>query len=104
MLNRRRNRFLVWLLPAILLFAQQAAMAHVTQHASGESPDPESALVHAKLCNKCVSAEKFTNAVVDINQRPVLEQHRLHHADALAKNPRSREIPWQSARDPPKNT
>jgi hypothetical protein len=103
MLNRHRNRFLAWLLPAILLFAQQAAMVHLTLHASGESSDPESALVHAKLCNKCLSIEKLTTAVVDISQRPVLEQHRLRHAAALATNPRSREIPAQSCRDPPKN-
>ena len=64
MFNQHKKRLLAWLLPAVLLFGQQAAIAHITEHASGEYDDPESALVHGKLCNKCLSVEKVSSALV----------------------------------------
>ncbi|HUU73217.1 MAG TPA: hypothetical protein VMW70_11365 [Burkholderiales bacterium] len=101
MLKRFRNRFLSCLLPAILLFAQQAAMAHLASHAAGEPPDPENSLVHVKLCNKCLSVEKLTSAVTETGQKAGLPQHHFNYNVALAAQPLSRDAIRQSCRDPP---
>jgi hypothetical protein len=57
------RRALILILPAVLLLAQHAAMAHVLSHAGEESsPAHEKTLIHLKLCGKCVSVEKFSHA------------------------------------------
>jgi len=56
------RRTLNLVLPALLLAAQQAALAHVVSHLDPDpSPAHERTLVHLKLCGKCVSAEKLTH-------------------------------------------
>ena len=56
------RRALNFLLPVLLLAAQQAALAHVVSHLDpDQSPAHERTLVHLKLCGKCVSAEKLTH-------------------------------------------
>lgn len=102
MLKRFRIRFLSFLLPAILLFAQQAALAHLASHVTGETPNPKSSLVHSKLCNKCLSVEKLTSAVVESGQRITLEDYDFRYVVALPRQPRSPEAIGPSCRDPPR--
>lgn len=54
------RRALHFVVPVLLLSAQQAALAHVVSHLDADqSPAHERTLVHLKLCGKCVSAEKL---------------------------------------------
>ncbi|KPK34621.1 MAG: hypothetical protein AMJ66_03340 [Betaproteobacteria bacterium SG8_40] len=103
MLNRFRIRFLFFLLPAILLFAQQAALAHLASHAAGETPNPKSSLVHEKLCGSCLAVEKLTNAAVDIGHQPKVVENHFHHIAALPTQVRSHIAVRQACRDPPRN-
>jgi hypothetical protein len=56
------RRALHFVVPLLLLSAQQAALAHVVSHIDpGQSPAHERSLAHLKLCGKCVSAEELTH-------------------------------------------
>ena len=101
MFKRFRIRFLSFLLPAILLFAQQAAFAHLASHVTGETPNPKSALVHDKLCGSCLTVEKLTNATMDTGHQPGMVESHFHHVAALRAQLRSRTAVRQSCRDPP---
>ena len=59
----RRHRFLAFFLSALIVLAQQGAVAHWASHVVKGSPDQQKTLLHHKLCGKCLSAEKFTNAI-----------------------------------------
>lgn len=75
-----RRRFLFWLLPAVLLFAQQAALAHVVSHFSDNPPSTGKALAHLKLCDSCLAVEKLLHA-------PGIKEHKvivLHGSYATA--------------------
>lgn len=65
-----RRRFLFWLLPAVLLFAQQAALAHVVSHFSDTPPTSGKALAHLKLCDGCLAVEKLLHI-------PGVKEHRV---------------------------
>lgn len=54
-----KKRLLAFLLPAVLAFAQHAAMAHLVSHAGDNAADPEQTLIHLKLCDKCATAAKL---------------------------------------------
>lgn len=103
MLKRFRIRFLSWLLPAILLFAQQAAFAHLASHAAGEAPNPKSSLVHEKLCGGCLAVEKLTNAAVDLGHQPAVVENHFHHIATLPTQLRSHAAVRQACRDPPES-
>jgi hypothetical protein len=64
------RRALISLLTLLLLYAQQAAYAHVVSHAGKEPPAKEQ-LAHAKLCGKCVSFEKLSHAVPSSKTAPL---------------------------------
>lgn len=96
-----RIRFLSYLLPAILLFAQQAALAHLASHASGEAPNPKSSLVHQKLCGSCLAVEKLANAAVDIGRQPTVVENHSPHIATLPTQLRSHTAVRQACRDPP---
>jgi hypothetical protein len=56
------RRALNFILPVLLLAAQQAALAHVISHLDPDRPPAhERTLVHLKVCGGCVSAEKLTH-------------------------------------------
>lgn len=55
------RRALHFVVPLLLLSAQQAALAHVVSHLDPDQPAHERSLAHLKLCGKCVSAEKLTH-------------------------------------------
>jgi len=67
-----RRRLLAWLLPALLLVAQQGALAHLVSHGSNrDQPDQQKkTLLHLKLCSKCHAAEKLSHSAP-------FEQHLL---------------------------
>jgi len=96
-----RRRFLFWLLPAVLLFAQQAAMAHLASHLGDNSAGSSKSLAHLKLCYGCLSVEKLLHI-------PGVKQHRfivLQGNDAsepvLLSNLVSVDAGTPSCRDPP---
>ena len=99
-----RQRFLACLLPAVLVFAQHGAMAHRISHASEKSADPKKALVHLKLCDKCVSAEKLVHLPGGTEHRLELTQLRYSHSAALPALFYAALPTRQSCRDPPKVT
>jgi hypothetical protein len=101
MLKRFRIRFLSFLLPAILLFAQQGALAHLASHATGETPSPKSSLVHEKLCGGCLAVEKLTNAAVDVGRQPRVVENHFQHTATLPKQLHSYTAVRQACRDPP---
>jgi hypothetical protein len=55
------QRLLFALLTALLLFAQQGALAHAVTHLDSQVPAKEQ-LGHNQLCGKCVSFEKLSAA------------------------------------------
>lgn len=62
-MTRFLRRAIILMLPAVLLFAQHSALAHVISHLdAGQAPASEKTLVHLKLCGKCLSAEKLAHA------------------------------------------
>ena len=62
-MKRVSRKSLVPLLCAVLLGAQQSALAHVLSHLGSEQrPANEKTLIHVKLCGKCVSAEKLSHS------------------------------------------
>jgi hypothetical protein len=102
MARRLRKRLLTWLLPAVLVFAQHGAIAHLVSHGSDKSADPEQTQVHVKLCDKCLSAAKFIN---------LLPQQACHIESAPAQYCLAPVVPQPSVsataatptcRDPPK--
>jgi hypothetical protein len=59
------HRLFFFALPLLLLLGQQVALAHGLSHLNPDQPPPdESALVHAKLCGKCLSADKLAHAAI----------------------------------------
>jgi hypothetical protein len=59
------HRFVFFVLPLLLILAQQVALVHGLSHLNRDQPPPdESALVHAKLCGKCLSADKLAHAAL----------------------------------------
>jgi hypothetical protein len=96
-----RKRFIAWLLPVVLVFAQHAALAHVVSHAADPSADPEQTRAHLKLCDECASAVKLIH----------LGGSQAHHLDllstshgyrlALPAQSRSADSAQPAARDPP---
>lgn len=100
--KRFRSRLLSCFLTAILLFAQQAALAHLASHASGEAPAPKSSLVHEKLCGSCLAVEKFTNATVDAGHGHGLVESHFQQLTAPPAQLRSHTAVRQGCRDPPK--
>ena len=102
MLKKFRNQILCCLLPAVLLFAQQTAMAHLAAHAAGESQGPEKSLAHQKLCDKCLFAEKLTNVAVETAHRIGPDQNDYIHFSAVPPQLHSINAVRESCRDPPK--
>ena len=96
-----RKRFLAFLLPALLLFAQQSAMAHLASHAAEQSPNPEKSLVHLKLCGKCLSAEKFTHVPATVEHRFDAGIANYSHTPAQPTVLHSTVTVWRGCRDPP---
>lgn len=98
---RLRKRFVAFLLPVVLAFAQHAAMAHQVSHAGDESGDAGKTLVHLKLCDKCVSAAKL----VDLPGSPELRVELLHaryfHSAAAPTPFASADWTAHACRDPP---
>ena len=99
---RLRKRFVAFLLPVVLAFAQQAAMAHQVSHAGDESADPGKTLVHLQLCDKCVSAANL----VDVPGSPELHVELLHahyfHSAAAPTQFASADWTAHACRDPPR--
>jgi hypothetical protein len=101
MTDRLKKRLLTLLLPAVLVFAQHGAMAHLVSHAGDKSADPEQTLVHLKLCDKCVSAAKVTHLPAGQELRvELLHAHNFHRAEASAPFS-SADCAAHSCRDPP---
>lgn len=101
MAYRLRRRLLAFLLPAVLVFAQHGAMAHVVSHASDKSADPEQTLVHLKLCDKCVSAAKLAHLPAGQDSRVELLHAQYCLRAATPTLPASAESNSYSCRDPP---
>jgi hypothetical protein len=102
MQNWFRRRFLFWLLPAVLLFAQQAAMAHLVSHLGDNAAGNSKTLAHQKLCDGCLAVEKLLHI-------PGVKEHRvivLHGEDVpepvLLSGLVSLDAGTPSCRDPPK--
>ena len=75
MARRLRRRLLALLLPAVLVFAQHGAMAHLVSHAGDNAADSEQTLIHLKLCDKCATAAKVVHV-------PPLHELRIELAHA----------------------
>ena len=100
---RFRRRFLIWLLPAVLLFAQQAAMAHLVSHL-GDNPDGTSkSLAHQKLCDSCLSVEKLFHIPGIKEHRFVILQGENAPEPVLLSVLVSLDAVTPSCRDPPKH-
>ena len=100
---RFHRRWLLWWLPLVLLFAQQAAMAHMASHAGDRSSNPEKTLAHLKLCGKCLAVEKLSHT-------PPVAEHHLALAEAAYVYTSFTAAPApslvnvrQSCRDPPQH-
>ncbi|UCH49510.1 MAG: hypothetical protein JSU95_06960 [Betaproteobacteria bacterium] len=98
---RLRKRFVGFLLPVVLAFAQHTAMAHQVSHASDESSDPEQTLVHLQLCDKCVSAAKVTHLPAGPSFRVELLHGRYFHNAAVPTPFASVDCIAHACRDPP---
>ena len=100
---RFRRRFLIWLLPAVLLFAQQAAMAHLVSHLGDNAAGTSKSLAHQKLCDGCLAVEKLFHI-------PGVKEHRFAvllgenmPEPALHSGLVSLDAGAPSCRDPPKH-
>jgi hypothetical protein len=102
MAYRLRRRFLAYLLPAVLVFAQHGAVAHVVSHAGDNSADPEQTLIHLKLCDKCASAAKVTHLPAGQDLRLELLQAQYCQRAAKPTLLASAESTRNTCRDPPK--
>ena len=96
-----RKRFLAFLLPAVLVFAQHGAMAHVVSHASDKPADPEQPLVHLQLCDECVSAAKVSHLPGEQALRVELLHARYAHNAAVLAPFASADPKAYACRDPP---
>ena len=67
---RFRRHILYWLLPAVLLFSQQAAMAHLVSHLGDNAAGNSKSLAHQKLCDGCLAVEKLLHI-------PGVKEHRF---------------------------
>lgn len=77
------RRTLNFILPVLLLAAQQAALAHVVSHLDlDQPPENERTLVHLKLCGKCVAAEKLTNPAA--GRMPAVTESSARYAQPIA--------------------
>lgn len=97
-----RRRFLHWLLPAVLLFAQQAAMAHLVSHFSDNPPSSGKALAHLKLCDGCLSVEKLLHIPGVKEHRVIVLQGEDTPEPLLLSGLVSIDAGTPSCRDPPK--
>ena len=100
--SRFRKRLISWLLPAVLVFAQQAALAHVVAHAADQSAESEQSLVHLKLCDECASAAKLVHLPAGQSHRIDLLRVGHSYSVALPALFCSAEQVRASARDPPR--
>jgi len=96
-----QKRLIAWLLPAVLVFAQQAALAHLVAHAAEQSAESERTLVHLKLCDDCASAAKFVHLPAGQSHRLDLLQTGHSYGAAIPALSRSAEPARPAARDPP---
>ena len=99
---RFRRHFLFWLLPAVLLFSQQAAMAHLVSHLGDNAAETSKSLAHKRLCEGCLAIEKLLHIpgvkeyrVIVLQGEDVPEPTPL--SDLVSIDPRT-----PSCRDPPK--
>ena len=99
---RFRRRVLFWLLPAVLLFAQQAAMAHLVSHLGDSSAGTSKSLAHLKLCDGCLSVEKLLHIPGVKDHRFVVLQGELAPEPLLLSGLVSIDAGTPSCRDPPK--
>ena len=98
---RLRKRFLALLLPVVLAFAQHSAMAHLVSHHGDKPADPGQALVHLKLCDKCVTAAKLIHLPAGQELRVELLHARCFHSAAVPTPFASAEWTAHACRDPP---
>ena len=102
MTDRLKKRLLTLLLPAVLVFAQHGAMAHLVSHAGDKSADPEQTLVQLKLCDKCASAATVTHLPAGQDLRLELLQAQYCQRAAKPTPLASAESTRNTCRDPPK--
>jgi len=100
---RFRRRFLIWLLPAVLLFAQQAAMAHLVSHLGDNADGTHKSLAHQKLCDGCLSVEKLFHIPGVKEHRFVVLQGEDVPEPVLQAGLLSLDAGTPSCRDPPKH-
>lgn len=96
-----RKRLIAWLLPAVLVFAQQVALAHLVTHAADKSADSEQTVVHINLCDKCASAAKLIHLPAGQSHRLDLLQTCHVYSGALPALFHPVEATRPAARDPP---
>ena len=109
---RSRKHFLVFLLSAVLVFAQHSAMAHLLWHVSeeaGDHGDHEEAGDHEKetlfqyeLCVKCIAAEKLTHLSANQESDIGLSDARYVHRAVVPRLVVTAECVRFPCRDPPK--
>ena len=101
MLKRVRRRILAGLVSALLLAAQQGALAHLVSHADGTRPAQEKTHLHQKLCGKCLSTEKLCHAL-DAQARPLCADNLSYaHVSVRATAVESVKLRQPCCRDPP---
>lgn len=101
MAYRLRRRLFAFLLPAVLVFAQHGAMAHLVSHAGDKPADPEQTLVHLKLCDKCVTSAKLVHVPAGQEFRVDLLHTRYFHRAAAPALFASADCTAHACRDPP---
>ena len=98
-----RRRFLFWLLPAVLLFAQQAAMAHLVSHLGDNAAGSSKSLAHQKLCDGCLAVEKLLHIPGVKEHRLIVLQGEGVPEPALLSDLVSIDAGTPSCRDPPRS-
>lgn len=101
MQNWFRRRFLFWLLPAVLLFAQEAALAHLVSHLGDTPTETSKSLAQQKLCYGCLSAEKLFHIPGVKEYRVIVLQGEDVPEPALLSDLVSIDAGTPCCRDPP---
>ena len=103
---RSRKHFLVFLLSAVLVFAQHSAMAHLLWHVSEEAGDHDDhekeTLFQYELCVKCIAAEKLTHLSANQESDTGLSDARYVHRAVVPRLVVTAECVHFPCRDPPK--
>ena len=101
MIKCSRRHSVAWLLSLALLFAQQAAMAHLASHIGDKPASDNQTLAHLKLCDKCVAVEKLAHTLPLTAHPSLPEASDPFLVPSRQTSIRTVDRVGQSCRDPP---